>query len=81
MCLDITPSVSGNGKIAFWDTWKLLPEITPIFAKQSSVIVSVEIAEENYKLTEKLFIILYSKEKQLGKAAVFRQLVFSTRES
>ena len=69
-------------KIAFWDTWKLMPKMTPIFAKQNNVIVPAEITEKDYNLFEKLCIILYSNEKQFWKRAMFwqLQLVFSTRE-
>ena len=42
-----------------------MPEITPIFAKQSNITVPAEITEEDHKLIEKQLIILYSKEKQL----------------
>ena len=42
-----------------------MPEITPMFVKQSNVTVPAEITEEDHKLIEKQFIIYYSKEKQL----------------
>ena len=44
-----------------------MSEITRIFAKQSNATIPVEItgAGKDYKLIEKLFMILYSKEKQL----------------
>ena len=32
---DTTSSISGKRKILFWDTWKIMPEITSIFAKLS----------------------------------------------
>ena len=65
-----TLSISGKKKIAFWNTWKLMPEITPKFIKQRNLTVFIE----------KLFIILCCKEKQLWKAAVFQKLVFSTSD-
>ena len=42
-----------------------MAKVTSIFAKQSSVTVPAEITEEDYELIGKVFIILYSKEKQL----------------
>ena len=53
-------SISGKEKLSFWDTWKIVPEITPIFVKLSNVTTPAEIKEEGYKLIEKFFIILYS---------------------
>ena len=35
---DTNSFISSKGKIAFWDIWKLMSEITPIFAKQSNFI-------------------------------------------
>ena len=37
-----------------------MPEITSIFAKLSKVTVPAEITQEDYKLIEKFFIVLYS---------------------
>ena len=42
-----------------------MAETTPLFAKKSNVAVLVEITGEDYKFIEKLFIVLYNKEKQL----------------
>ena len=41
----------------------IIPEITPVFSKQSNAVVLAEVTDEDCKLVEKLFIILYSKEK------------------
>ena len=62
--LTFFPSIYCKMKIAFWDAWKLMPKMTPIFAKQNNVIVPAEITEKDYNLFEKLCIILYSNEKQ-----------------
>ena len=40
--------------MALWDTWKLMPEITPIFANQSNVTVPAGITKEDCKLIEKI---------------------------
>ena len=68
-------------KIAFWDTRKLMPEITPIFAKQNNFTVPAEITEEDYKLIENLYITSSCKEKQLLKGIRVSVIIFSTRES
>ena len=57
---DTTSSILGKGKISFCDTWKIVPEITSIFAQLSKVTVPAEITQEDYKLIEKFFIVLYS---------------------
>ena len=50
--------ISNKWKIVFWDKWKLMPEITSIFAKQRNVRLPAETTEENYELIERLFIVL-----------------------
>ena len=57
---DTTLSISGKRKISFWDTWKIMSEITSLFPKLSKITITAEITEENYKLIEKSFIVLYS---------------------
>ena len=37
-----------------------MSEITSLFPKLSKIIITAEITEENYKLIEKSFIVLYS---------------------
>ena len=57
---DTTSAISDKRKISFWDTWKLVPEITPIFAKLSNATVPEETTEADCNLTKKFFIVLYS---------------------
>ena len=66
---------------AFWDTRKLMPEITLIFAKQDNFTVPAEITEEDYKLIENLYITSCYKEKQFLKSIRVSVIIFSTRES
>ena len=46
---DTTLSISGKRKISFWDTWKIMSEITSLFPKLSKITITAEITEENYK--------------------------------
>ena len=48
--------MSVKEKISFW---KLVPQVTPIFAKVSNVTGRLEI--HDYKLIENFFIVLYSR--------------------
>ena len=55
-----TSSFSGRGKKSFHETWKLLPEMTPIFDKLSSIANPEEILTDDYKTLERFIVTLYS---------------------
>ena len=57
---DTTSSLSRKGKKLFFESWKLLPDISATFAKLGTVSTPSEIHDHDFKLVEKFFIALYS---------------------
>ena len=56
---DTTASVAGKGKKSFSDTWFIMPEMTALFVKLGKVSEIENITEEDFKLFEKFFVVLY----------------------
>lgn len=54
--------------------------MTPVFAKICNIIVTTVITEEDYKLTEKFFIILYSTINNTDHTNRARQMLFTHGE-
>ena len=76
---DTTSSCSGRGKKSFHETWKLLPELTPIFDKLSSIANPEEILTDDYKTLERFIVTLYSSTINTEEVDVARRILFTTR--
>ena len=58
---DTTSGFAGKGKKSFYDAWKNVAEITPLFCKLSQINSADDINEDEYRLTEKFVVVLYSR--------------------
>ena len=58
---DTTSGFAGKGKKTFYEAWKNVPEITPLFCKLSQINSAVDINEDEYRLIEKFVVVLYNR--------------------
>ena len=56
-----TSGSAGKGKKSFYEAWKNVPEITPLFCKLSRINSGDDINEDEYRLIEKFVVVLYSR--------------------
>ena len=76
---DTTSSFSDRGKKSFLETWKLLPELTPIFDNLSSIANPEEILTDKYKTLERFIVTLYSSTINTEEVDVARRILFTKR--
>ena len=74
---DTTSAVAGKGKLSFYHTWSLLPEITTTFDKLGNVTDINEITEDDFKTVERFFVALYSPTLNTEEVNVARQILFT----
>ena len=58
---DTTSGFAGKGKKSFYEAWRKVPEITPLFCKLSQINSADDITEDEYRLIEKFVVVLYSR--------------------
>ena len=58
---DTTSGFAGKGKKSFYEAWKTVPEIKPLFCKLSQINSADDINEDEYRLIEKFVVVLYSR--------------------
>ena len=74
---DTTSSVAGKGKKSFHATWELMPEVTPVFEKLSKLTEQSEISEDDLRIIEHYFVVLYSTTVNMTAVNEARRLLFA----
>ena len=74
---DRTSSVHGKAKKTFHDTWLMLPELTPVFSRLSTITDVTDSSTDDLKLLERFFVILYSPTCNADDVNTARRLLFA----
>ena len=75
---DTTSLLSRKGKKSFFETWKLLPDISTTSAKLGTVSAPSEIHDQDFKFVEKYFISLYSRSCNTENVNEARRILFAS---
>ena len=74
---DTTSSIQGKGKASFYETWKKMPSITPVFERMSSSVG--DISEKGTDLLEQFVVVMYCSTFHGTKVNDARRYLFTTR--
>ena len=64
-------------RLSVYDTWKNFPEITPVFAKLSSINNPTQISEAVVQDSEQFVVSLYSRTVNANKLNNARRILFA----
>ena len=74
---DTTSSIQGKGKVSFYETWKKMPSITPVFERLSASVGDV--SKEETDLIEQFVVNMYCSTFDDTKVNDVRGYFFTTR--